>query len=122
VEQELAAARRALDVVRAELRRAADASHSHLQSELLRAHASIAEDPALRAEIEGVIRSGRTAPRAVVDVAERFSARLATAASSYIRDRAVDVMDVSGQILEALGVSTTQELPCTRADITRPVV
>ncbi len=98
---ELEAARREVAAVRLELRERAGAE-SGMEAELLRAHAEIADDPALWAELQGGIGGGATAAQAVVAAAERFSEKLRAAGSAYIRDRVVDIQDVCMQILDRL--------------------
>jgi multiphosphoryl transfer protein len=101
-EEEMEAVERALDAVSRELRQRSEEARGQFEGELLRAHAGIVEDPALRAELEGLVRRGATALQAVVRASEKFSAALSSAGSAYVRDRAVDVQDVCGQVLEEL--------------------
>ncbi|MEK6701380.1 MAG: phosphoenolpyruvate--protein phosphotransferase [Planctomycetota bacterium] len=98
--EELGVVRGAAAWVREDLERRSGLAHDRMEAELLRAHAQIAGDPALLAEIEGQVRGGRTAAQALVAAAEQFVARLRTAASAYIRDRVVDVQDVCMQLLD----------------------
>jgi fructose-specific PTS system IIA-like component len=100
-EKEMETARRAIEGVRQELERKAEAGHG-MVCELLRAHAEIVDDPALWSEVERRVNAGATAPQAVVAAAERFVEKLRGAASQYIRDRVVDVQDVSMQVLNRL--------------------
>ncbi len=102
VEAELEAAHRAVASVRHDLRRRAAQTGARLESDLLRAHGEIADDPALWAQIERHVRSGATAAQAVAAAAERFSEQLSSAGSAYIRDRVVDVQDVCMQLLDRL--------------------
>lgn len=102
IQEELDAARRAIALAREDLGRRASAG-TGMTADLLRAHAAIADDPALRAGIESRIRASATAAQAVVAAAEEFASRLRAADSAYIRDRAVDVLDVCMQILDHLG-------------------
>ncbi len=99
VDDELDRVRQAAMWVRHDLERRSGLSGDRTEAELLRAHGQIAGDPALGAEIEGQVRSGRTAAQSVVAAAERFVERLRCAASAYIRDRAIDVQDVCMQLL-----------------------
>jgi phosphoenolpyruvate-protein phosphotransferase len=107
VDEELAAATGAIAAVREDLRHRGAAAGGggpagRIESDLLRAHAGIADDPALWSEVEQRVRSGATAAQAVAGAAERFADHLRTAASAYIRDRAVDVQDVCAQIVDRL--------------------
>lgn len=109
-ESELAAFTQAMVWVRDDLLRRATAARG-MEAELLRAHAAIADDPALRQDIESRIHARATAPQAVVAAAGEFVARLRTAESVYIRDRVVDVIDVCTQIVDRLtGVKAAIEL------------
>lgn len=98
---ELQAFNGSLAAVRGDLSKRSAAAKG-MEADLLRAHAAIAADPAFIADIQGRISQGRTGPQAVVAAADEFVARLRTAQSAYIRDRAIDVLDVAGQILTHL--------------------
>jgi fructose-specific PTS system IIA-like component len=102
IESEISAARDAMTRTHAELL-ARSRTAKGMAADLLRAHAAIADDPALRGEIEKRISRATTAARAVFAAGESFAGELRKATSAYIRDRAVDVMDVCEQILEKLG-------------------
>lgn len=101
VEAEIAAARDAIAKTHAELHARAKSAKG-MAADLLRAHAAIADDPALRTDIERRIARTTTAARAVVAAGEAFAGELRRATSAYIRDRAIDVIDVCEQILEKL--------------------
>lgn len=102
IEAEVAAALDAIARTHAELHARATSAKG-MAADLLRAHAAIADDPALRADVERRISRTTTAARAVVAAGEAFAGELRKATSAYIRDRAVDVIDVCEQILEKLG-------------------
>lgn len=106
---ELAAARAAFAVVHADLRARSAAAHRKFERDLLGAHAGIAEDPALRAEVESRINAGATAAQAVVAAAQRFMGTLRAAQSAYVRDRVVDIQDVCMQIVDHLRGETGKE-------------
>lgn len=99
---EVAAAREAIARTHAELLARARSAKG-IAADLLRAHAAIADDPALGRAIESRISGTTTAARAVVAAGEAFAGELRKATSAYIRDRAVDVLDVCEQILDKLG-------------------
>jgi len=99
VQSELASTKRAVMTVRGDLHRRADLAGGGMEAQLLRAHAEIADDPALWAEIEREVRAGKTAAQGIAAAAEVFARRLREAESASIRDRAVDVQDVSEQLL-----------------------
>jgi fructose-specific PTS system IIA-like component len=99
---ELREARGAVDAVARELaRRAAEAS-DQTERGLLKAHAQIASDAALWAAIERRVQDGDTAARAVIGAAEEMAGRLRGVESAYVRERAVDVVDIAMQLVERL--------------------
>jgi fructose-specific PTS system IIA-like component len=102
-EQERAAIQRAMQEVRAALQARLDAGATALERDLLRAHLSMVDDPALQANIDEAIRSGASAVHAVRSAGEFFARSLKGSASAYVRERAIDVHDVCGQVLERLG-------------------
>ncbi len=102
LESEVQSVRHAIGLTRDDLQRRAALAGRGMAGDLLRAHAAIAEDPALRGAIEQRVRGGATAAQAVVAAAEDFAGRLRGAQSAYIRDRAVDVIDVCMQMLDHL--------------------
>ncbi|MFI4881073.1 MAG: phosphoenolpyruvate--protein phosphotransferase [Phycisphaerales bacterium JB064] len=101
VEAELREAGTALERVSRELTGRALVSQG-TEAALLRAHAQIANDGALWKAIESRVREGATAARAVVGAAEEMAGRLRDAKSVYVRDRAVDVVDIAMQVIERL--------------------
>lgn len=101
IDHEVAAARNALNAVRDRLEHNAVSSQA-IERDLLRAHAEMARDPVLVGVIERNIRGGRTASQSVVAAGEEFAARLRSAGSQYIRDRALDVQDVCLLVLQQL--------------------
>jgi fructose-specific PTS system IIA-like component len=102
VESELAAAARAVTQVRSTLQARAGTAIAKTEREVLKAHAEIADDPALVGHINARILSGRTAPQAIFDAAAEFSSKLRCAASDYIRERVIDVHDVCMQLIGSL--------------------
>jgi fructose-specific PTS system IIA-like component len=110
IDGELDAARRAVCAVRRELQERAESAGGGIESELLHAHAEIADDPALWSEVERGIRAGATAIQGVVAAAERFSESLRAAQSAYIRDRVLDIQDVCQQLLEHLAGPAIESL------------
>ncbi len=102
VAEELADLDAAATRVRGLLKERAGAAASSVERDVLGAHARMAEDPALLSEAARIVRAGDSAARALRAAAEAFAARLAAAESAYIRDRALDVLDVAGQMLAVL--------------------
>lgn len=102
IEAELTNARDAVGAVARELARRGAESRDDTEKALLRAHAQIAGDAALWAEIEREIHGGQTAARAVVRAAEEMAGKLRRVESAYVRERAVDVVDIAMQLVERL--------------------
>jgi fructose-specific PTS system IIA-like component len=95
-------ASKALASVRDEIDEDLHKTRDVLRSELLRAHMSIVDDPALRERLEKGIRAGKGAPCAVVDASAHFMASLGASQSMYIRERAADVEDICRRVLGKL--------------------
>lgn len=95
----------AIHQVREAIRARIDGAGAELERDLLRAHMSIADDPALHKKIEAEIDAGASAVTAIRRAGEAFVRTLRGAASAYIRDRAIDVEDVCQQLLERLGAA-----------------
>lgn len=110
---EWARASAALAAVRDEIDEDLHATRDVLRSELLRAHLGIVDDPALHNLLEQAIRSGKAAPRAVVEASAHFMSRLGSSASAYIRERAADVEDICRRILGELDPSLLDECQIT---------
>ncbi len=72
------------------------------EAAILKAHLAILGDVTLHREIAQRIDYGRSAARAVVEAGEHFSALLQRAESAYIRERAVDVQELCGELLEEI--------------------
>ena len=102
---EIGAARAAIAHVRADLASRAALARSAVEHDLLLAHRAIADDPALWSRIEQAARTGMSAPRAVAAAALEFCTLLRGCESASIRDRALDMHDVAGQIVAALGAA-----------------
>lgn len=101
-DEELTAARRAVRAVTESLRTRAGETLDDTEASLLRAHAQIAGDAALWSAIEAQVERGETAPRAVISAAEELAARLRSVDSAYVRERAVDVIDIAMQLVDKL--------------------
>jgi multiphosphoryl transfer protein len=69
---------------------------------ILSAHLSIASDVALAGRIQEALGKGRTAGQAILDAAAFFTSRLTAAESLLVRERAIDVEDISLQLLEQI--------------------
>lgn len=66
-------------------------------------HRSIVADPTYRARIVSFIEQGSSAPDAVLQAARSFADELLHSQSTYIRERAVDIEEVSLGIYQGLG-------------------
>ncbi len=72
------------------------------EAEVAKAHLSIVTDVEFRTELEsGIAHQGLSAGQAIIRTAERYAALLGGAESEYLRERAVDIRDVSAQIMDA---------------------
>jgi fructose-specific PTS system IIA-like component len=91
---------RALAAVRAGLEAKLAARPSAVEAGILHAHLSIASDVALVEKIDEQLDTGGSAGLAIVEAGRFFAARLKTAESAYVRERAIDVEDICRQLLE----------------------
>ncbi len=90
----------ALDVLESSYRSAP--ARRGTEAEIAKAHLSIVTDVEFRTELEsGITEHGLSTGQAVIRTAERYTALLGTADSEYLRERAVDIRDVSSQIMDA---------------------
>jgi multiphosphoryl transfer protein len=78
------------------------ASSGAVESAVLTAHVAIANDVELGARVKADIAAGRSAVQAVAAAMEHFSFILAASESAYLRERALDVRDVGGQLLQSI--------------------
>jgi fructose-specific PTS system IIA-like component len=101
-EVEQAKVAHALASLQAEIARKLDARPSAVEAGILRAHHSIVGDVGLRKKMAEHIDAGASAGQAIVRAAEFFAARLNSAESAYVRERAIDVQDIGLQMLEAI--------------------
>ncbi|MEQ8317608.1 MAG: phosphoenolpyruvate--protein phosphotransferase [Phycisphaerales bacterium] len=102
VEEELRRARDATQGLARELKQRAEGAFDVMEASLLGAHAQIAGDTALWSAVESRVRKGDTAERAIVGAAEEMAARLRSVDSAYVRERAVDVIDIAMQLVDRL--------------------
>jgi fructose-specific PTS system IIA-like component len=76
---------------------------SRVETEILKAHRSIARDPEFRARLHERLRqANRTAAGAVVDTEAHFARILTNSASALLRERALDLRDVCFQLLRQI--------------------
>ena len=69
---------------------------------VLEAHRSLVTDVSLRNEINQNILSGTGCAQAIINGANHFCQQFANSASDYLRERALDVRDVSFQLLQQI--------------------
>jgi fructose-specific PTS system IIA-like component len=92
---------------------------SKLESDVLKAHLSIANDVELIEKIHLLIQEkGLCAGKAILESFDYFSDRLNTAQSELIRERIVDLRDVCSQLLAKIYGSAAQD----RIQLSRPSV
>lgn len=80
-----------------------------ITAEILKAHLSIARDPALAEKLKEIVfqEENSSAASAIVATYEYFAATLKKAESLYIRERILDIQDVCSQLLQQIyGMST----------------
>jgi multiphosphoryl transfer protein len=98
--EELELLRHALQALEARYR--ARPARRGVEAEVAKAHLSIITDVEFQGEIEeGITAAGLSAGQAVIRTAERYVALLSAAESEYLRERVVDIRDVSSQIMDA---------------------
>lgn len=114
VEEELKRFKEALTVSAEEIR----ALHARVletlgndKAQIFEAHQMILEDPELTDSIEGMIRNDKVkATKAVNDVAQNFISMFEAMGQEYMRERALDVRDVTQRILRNLLGIKVQDL------------
>jgi fructose-specific PTS system IIA-like component len=100
--QEREKVRRAIAAVCATLEARLAARPSPVAAGILGAHLSIASDVALAERILQSVARGQSAGQAILAAAAFFTSRLTAAESLYVRERAIDVEDISLQLLEQI--------------------
>lgn len=79
----------------------ATAAGRSVESELLVAHRSVARDQEFRAcLLDSIALNGRTAAGAIADAEARFTRLFAASENIMLRERALDIKDVCGQLLQ----------------------
>jgi multiphosphoryl transfer protein len=93
---------RALAALRVRIKAMLGRSMSPSEVGVLKAHLAIVEDVLFSEKIAESIRNGRSAGQAVLDSAQYFSALMQRSDSVYIRDRAVDIQEISLRLLHEI--------------------
>ncbi|PYV49297.1 MAG: phosphoenolpyruvate--protein phosphotransferase [Acidobacteria bacterium] len=114
-EEEIARLRLAMTAVRARLRENLADFNSPVRNAVLEADLAIANDVVLTERIEEQVCRGKSAGYAVVETGAYFADVLRHSGSEYIRERAIDVEEISVQILEELyGADLQSPVPALR--------
>ncbi|GLO60665.1 phosphoenolpyruvate--protein phosphotransferase [Vibrio sp. MACH09] len=98
----------------------------HTESEVLKAHLSIARDQEYQQTLHDNLIEGRSCSDAIVATAKHFGERMKNSSSSYMRERELDIRDVSYQLLQSIyGTDTfsgqntlTEATVCLADDLT----
>lgn len=89
-----------------------------VEADVIKAHLSVARDPGFRRELErGITERRRTVAGAVADTGKHFLDMLAATGSMLLRERALDIQDVCGQILKQVYAGAiADDQKCLTAD------
>ncbi|HRD01717.1 MAG TPA: phosphoenolpyruvate--protein phosphotransferase [Candidatus Saccharicenans sp.] len=91
-----------------------------VERNILQAHLSIITDPAFIERVMTLIEKDRCqASQAIYRAAEEFSHQLLEAKSQYLRERAADIQDVTGRLLEQMGTPAPVRL---KAGLNQPAI
>jgi phosphoenolpyruvate-protein phosphotransferase len=109
--EELAKTEEAFGRVAANIRKQLEASQNKTQQQILGAHLSIAEDVEFASRVRDMLLSdGVSAGAAISAVAEQFTEILQHSASKFLRERILDIRDITRQVIEELyGSHSTNE-------------
>src|SRR5579864_1093491 len=99
--EELVRVEGAIKVVRDRIQRRIHES-SNLENEVLKADLAIADDVLLATRVAEQIARGKSAGFAILESGQYFADLLLNSGNEYLRDRAVDLIEISSQILEEL--------------------
>lgn len=91
-----------------------------VEHDILQAHLSIISDVTFQSHISAAIVDGENAWGAVIKAAMEFCAILNRSSSKYIKERTLDVLDITGQLLTAIYGAGV--LPQNRFELTRPSI
>ncbi|KZL15730.1 Phosphoenolpyruvate-protein phosphotransferase [Pseudovibrio axinellae] len=78
------------------------ASANATESDVIKAHEAILRDVEFKATLEGNLTKGKSSAEAVISTAKHYSVQLKNSASSYMRERELDIRDVCFQLLQAI--------------------
>jgi fructose-specific PTS system IIA-like component len=110
---------RALGAVRKALQGKLARRLAAVEAAVINAHLAMVEDVALHDRLAELVESGCSAGQAVVTAARHFMDQLRASESLYVRERAADVQDVCGQLLDELcgGDRQTGEVRLARESV-----
>lgn len=91
-----------------------------VEHEILQAHLSIITDVTFKNHISSAIADGENAWNAVIKAAIEFSEMLNRSSSKYIKERTLDVLDITGQLLTAIYGAGV--LPPNRLELSEPSI
>lgn len=91
-----------------------------VEHDILQAHLSIITDASFQGHISTAIMEGENAWNAVIHAAMSFSDVLNRSSSKYIKERTLDVLDITGQLLSA--IYGAGALPQNSLELTRPSI
>lgn len=78
------------------------ATSEHTEGEVLKAHLSIARDQEYQQTLKDNLIEGRSCADTIIATAKHFGERMRTSSSSYMRERELDIRDVSYQLLQSI--------------------
>lgn len=93
---------RALAVVSERITRQLETLERGVEADILAMHRALVDDLTLAQELAGAIRRGRSARQAVIEVGASFAETLRGSDNLYLRDRALDLRDVTQELLREL--------------------
>ena len=94
---------RAVEAVAAELEGRLAGCTNKTEREVLKAHLAVAQDPECSEKARALIcEEGRSAAAAVLTVMSGYAEMLLASESHYLRERALDIRDVGGRLLQKL--------------------
>lgn len=99
-EQELATVHAAIAALGAQMRERVRGAQGRVESDILTTHLSILEDPAYLEFVAGRIREGAGAGAAILAAGRHFGGMFQSSDSSYLRERVMDIFDVTTRLLE----------------------
>ncbi|ROR11509.1 phosphoenolpyruvate--protein phosphotransferase [Erwinia sp. JUb26] len=91
-----------------------------VEHDILQAHLSIVTDATFQSQITSAIANGENTWNSVIKSAMEFCDILNRSASKYIKERSLDVLDITGQLIMA--IYGTGALPQNSLELTQPSI